>query len=45
MAYPKVKIPKIVQTSGAADAFLPLKYLALIPPPETLDAGPLGSFE
>jgi hypothetical protein len=45
MAYPKVNRPKIVQTSGAADAFLPLKNLAFIPPPATLDAGPLGSFE
>ena len=43
MVYPRPKRPRMVHTTGPADAFLPLKNLTLIPPTAELGAGPLGS--
>ena len=45
MVYPRPKMARIVNRTGAADAFLPLKYRALMPPAAVEDAGPFGSFE
>ena len=43
--YPSPKMVRIVNSTGAADAFFPLKYRPLIPPAAVVDAEPLGSFE
>ena len=45
MVYPSPKMPRMVNSTGAADAFLPLKKRPLIPPAAVVGAGPLGSLE
>ena len=45
MVYPRPKMPRMVKSRGAADAFLPLKKRALMPPDADVAAGPLGSLE
>lgn len=45
MVYPRPKMARMVKSTGAADAFLPLKNRALIPPEAVVAALPLGSLE